>query len=387
MKVVFRKSDLSHGLAIAGHATSNRSLPILANVKLSAEQNRVLLEATNLELGVQCWVEAVVEEAGCVTLPAKLLTDFVNILPHEQITIAVSEGTSQSTITSELSEATMPTIDPTEFPIWPTLGTGGFSLSLEAQIFKELVGDVAFAASTDEKRPALTGICLQVGSDKITCAAADAFRLAVRSFLLADGTAEPTELVVPAKTLKEIAAILPAQGQVTIRATANQILFYTDTVNLASRLLEARYPNFWQMIPEEYHTRAVMETRLFQPVIKAAALFAQDSTHTATLDLKPQVGKLTISAQAEGIGANTSTIPAAYSHPIEDLTMLFNVRYIADVLAVIGDAVEIAFEVCTGTKPAILRPVGTREAIFLIMPMLIKPKQPARPATEEAAPL
>lgn len=387
MKVIFRKSDLSHGLEIVGHATSNRSLPILANVKLTTEQNRVLLEATNLELGVQCWVEAVVEEAGCITLPARLLTDFVSILPHEQITIAVPEGTYQSTITSELSEATIPTMDPTEFPTWPQLRAGGFSLVMEAQTFKELVGGVAFAASTDEKRPALTGICVQVGRDKITCAAADAFRLAVRSYPLADGSAEPTELVVPAKTLKEIATILPGQGQVTIRATTNQILLFTDTVNLASRLLEARYPNFWQMIPEEYHTRAVMQTRLFLPIIKAAALFAQDSTHTATLDLKPQGGTLTISAQAEGIGANTSTIAAAYSHPIEDLTMQFNVRYIADVLAVIGNAAEIAFEVCTRAKPGILRPVGTQEAIFLIMPMQIKPTRPARPAVEQGSPV
>ncbi len=387
MKVICTKAELARGLAIVGRATSNRTHPILSTIKISTEQNRVQLEATNLELGVQAYVEATVEQAGCCTLPAKLLTDFVNVLPHETITIEVPEAKHEGTITSELSEAVITGMDPTEFPIWPQVDGSGLSLVMDAQTFKEMITDVAFSASTDDdNRPALTGICIQVGREgcgKITCAAADTYRLAVRSEVLEGDVPEPTELIVSAKTLKEVATLLPSQGKVSIIVPPGQkqILFQTASVNLTTRLMEARYPNFWQMVPGDYGTRAILETRLFTPMIKAAALFAQDASHTLTLTFKPSAGKITVFAEAAGIGANTSTIGAAYSDPIPDFTMLFNVRYIAEVLTAVSSTPEIAFELHNASRPGILRPVGKKDVLYLVMPMQLKREAKPRAAT------
>ncbi|GCE32106.1 DNA polymerase III subunit beta [Dictyobacter alpinus] len=388
MKVCCKKADIASGLAMVGRATSNRALPILSTIKITTEQNRILLEATNLELGVQCRVDATVEQPGCCALPARLLTDFIAVLPHETITIEVSE-THAGTITSELSEAEIIGMDPNEFPRWPQADENELSLHLAAQTIKEMVTDVAFSASTDDDRPAFTGICIQVGRNgegKITCAAADAYRLAVRSEVLEGDVPEPVELVVPAKTLKEIATLLPTQGMVSLTVTAGkkQILFQTDGVSLTSRLMDAAYPNFWQMVPDNYSTRSVVETRLFAPVIKAAALFAQDASHTLTLKLRPATGKITVSASAEGIGANTSTLTATYSDPVEDFTMLFNVRYIADALAAMSSVPEIALELHNANRPGILRPVGKKDVLYLVMPMQVKRETKSRPATTTA---
>jgi len=168
MKFRCPKQALVQGLTIAGRAATGHTLPILRTIKMTTEQERVLLEATNLEFGIQMWVNAAVDEPGSVALPARLLTDFVGILPHESITIAAHEPTFRSTITSELSEAVLPGTDPVEFPAWPTLATGSPSLTLASALFKDLVGAVAYAASTNERRPAFTGIFIEVRDQTIT---------------------------------------------------------------------------------------------------------------------------------------------------------------------------------------------------------------------------
>lgn len=377
MKFSCEKATLSAGLAMVGRATTHRSLPILANMKISTHQTRVLLETTNLELYVQAYIEATVEEAGCCTLPARLLTDFVNVFDHDTITIDVPEATQQGTIKSSLSEAVMTGMDPTEFPHWPQTKDNELSLVMDTQTFKEMVADVAFSAATDDTRPAFTGICIQVGrngENKVACAAADSNRLAVHSAVLEGDVPAYTEFVVPAKTLKEVAALLPSSGKVEITITAQkkQILFQTEKVNLASRLMDVRYPDYWQMVPTGYSTRSVVETQQFSPVIKAAALFAQDASHTLTLALKPSSRTMTVSASTDGIGENTSTIDATYSDRIEDFTMLFNVKYIADVLTATNGTPELALELHNAHRPAVLKPVGAKEVFYLVMPMQVK---------------
>lgn len=377
VKVCFDQQDLSTGLAIVGHAIANRStLPVLATIKVTTERERVRLEATNLEISVRCWVKAVIEKEGSITIPAKLLTNFVNLIPHHTITIATASGdTHRIALSSELSSATVHGMDPAEFPLWPTVDASEPPLVLEATTLKEMITNVAFAASADDSRPTLTGICLQVRDDQIVCVAADSCRVAVHTEILPDGNVhEPMELIVPAKTLKDVAGILPAQEQVEIHITPtkNQVLFHTEGVEVASRLMEGEYPNFRQMLPAGYRSRAVLETRLFVPIVKTAALFASESTRCISFVFNPGAGNVTVEAESEDIGNNTSVVPASYSDSIDQMNILFNVRYVSEVLSALASTPEIAIEMGTSARPGSFRPVGKKDVIYVVMPLQLK---------------
>jgi DNA polymerase-3 subunit beta len=389
VKITCKKADLSRGLAVVGRAIAARTtLPILANVKLSVEQGRLRLAATNLELGIQCWVDATVEEAGSTTLPAKILTDFVNFLPHSDITIITQQDTHESLIKSDISSASVKGMDPEEFPFMPTID-GDPALLIDAATFKTMVDDIGFAAARNDDRPTLTGIYLEVQEGvgtMLTCAAADTYRLAVENCPLARES-DPISLLVPAKTLRDLAAILPAQGQVEIGTTSNggQVLFHTEGIDLASRLLESSYVNFRQMLPKDYQIQATLETRMFTSVIKTAALFASAGDHSVTLMVQPRAGTITIEASATDLGSNTTSMTAQYGDTAtaSDLTILFNVRYLAEVLSAMSDAPEMAIELRTHVHPGILKPAATRDVLYLVMPQT--KRKPAQPTHAAAA--
>ncbi len=237
-----------------------------------------------------------------------------------------------------------------------------------------MINEVAFAAAVDESRPVFTGVLVQVGNEKITFAAADAFRLAVRVAPLPGDTETRSDILIPAKTLTELGRILPAEGPVQMIVTPNraQVLFHTEQIDLVSRLIEGTFPNFRQIIPNEYTTRAVIETKEFAADVKRAALFARDSSNITRVRVAPgendglEPGSVTIEATAEDLGDNVSTLPAAVDGPEQQI--IFNVKYLADVLAVIGSQ-EVALEVNAATKPGVIRPVGSTDYTYVIMPM------------------
>jgi len=219
---------------------------------------------------------------------------------------------------------------------------------------------------------------VQVGEEKLTFAAADSFRLAVRSASLPGDDHPRGDILVPARTLIELARILPAEGPVQMIVTPNrsQVLFHTEQVDLVSRLIEGTFPNYRQIIPKEHTTRAVVETKEFAGVVKSAALFARDSSNITRIKINPggsdglEPGAVTVEATAEDLGDNVGTINAAVDGP--ELQIIFNVKYLADVLAVI-DTPEVALEVSSATRPGVIRPVGPAEYTYVIMPMHINP--------------
>ncbi len=350
MKITCKQQDLSRGLSIVSHAVSNRStLPILANILMATEHGRLKLSATNLEIGINCWIDAQIQEEGAITVPAKLLTDFVSSLPPVPVDITIPEESH-------------------------TLGEQ--PVLLDAALLKEMIAEVAFAAADDDSRPVFTGVLVQVGEEKVTFAAADAFRLAVRVAPLPGDDHPRGDILVPARTLTELGRILPAEGPVQMIVTPNrsQVLFHTEQVDLVSRLIEGSFPNYRQIIPKEHTTRAVVETKEFAGVVKSAALFARDSSNITRIKVNPggsdglEPGAVTVEATAEDLGDNVGTINAAVDGP--ELQIIFNVKYLADVLAVI-DTPEVALEVTSATRPGVIRPVGSADYTYVIMPMHI----------------
>lgn len=379
MKITCKQQDLSRGLSAVSHAVSNRStLPILSNILLATDNGRLKLSATNLEIGINCWVDAQIHEDGATTVPARLLTDLVNSLPQAPVDISVPEDSNILNVKSAGSSANIKGMDASEFPLIPSAEGGEPPVRFDASQLKEIIEEVAFAAADDDSRPVFTGVLIQVSEEKITFAAADAFRLAVRVAPLPGDDHPRGDILVPARTLTELARILPSEGQVEMIVTPNrsQVLFHTEQVDLVSRLIEGTFPNYRQIIPKEHTTRAVVETKEFAGVVKSAALFARDSSNITRIKINPggsdglEPGAVTVEATAEDLGDNVGTINAAVDGP--ELQVIFNVKYLADVLAVI-DTPEVALEVTSATRPGVIRPVGPAEYTYVIMPMHINP--------------
>lgn len=367
MKLTCKQQDLKAGLSIVNHAVANRStLPILSNILLGAEQGRLKLSATNLELSITTYVDAEIQEEGSTTMPAKLLSDLVGSLPQGPVELTVPEGTHTMSVKTLRTSASIKGMDHTEYPLIPTAEDSGPPLTFECATLKESIEHVAFAAAADDSRPVLTGVSVEITSDGITFAAANAFRLAVHSEPFEDEYILELSLLIPAKTLTELARILPSDGTVQMFVTPNrsQVLFHTETLDLVSRLIEGNYPNFRNIIPKERTTRAVVETKELSAAVKSVAPFASESAGIARIAVGAD--SLTIEATAEDVGSNVSTISASVDGAEQQI--IFNAKYLSDVLSVIQTP-EVALELTTAQRPGALKPIGSTDYTYVIMPM------------------
>jgi DNA polymerase-3 subunit beta len=379
MKFSCAKQALGQGLSIVNHAVTARStLPILSHILFATDHGRLKLSATDLEIGINCWVDAEIGEEGSVTLPAKLMTEFVNTLPQGTVELTLQEESHTVHVKGGRSSATIRGMDPEEFPLPASVEEDTTSIRIGANLLKEVIGQVAFAASSDISRPVLTGVLLQASEEKITFAAADSFRLAVRGVPLALSSPPKGQILVPARTMGELARILPEEGEVQILVTANrsQILFHTEHIDLLSRLIEGTFPNYEHIIPREHTTCAVMNTQEFASAMKSASLFARDDANRTYLTLRRGTGEdaeaaqgsLLIEARAEDVGGGEVPISAQVSGETPELRIVFSAHYIVQVLAAL-DTPEIALELAGESKPGVIRPIGATDFIYVLMPM------------------
>jgi DNA polymerase III subunit beta len=340
MKLTCLPEKLAEGLATVGRAVSSKStLPVLGNILLQTDGGRLKLAATNLELAVSCWVGAKVEEEGAITLPARLLTDYVGLLTAGEPLRFELKG-KKAHLACGRFEANISGIDAEDFPPIPTV-SGGASLTLQAGALKEAIQQVAFAAAPDDSRPVLAGVLMLVKEGKLTLAAADGFRLAVRRVDLGDADAPELTMIVPARTLTEVARLLPgdAEEQVQVAATPdrNQILFKSQQAEVVSRLIEGQFPDYNRIIPKDAKTRVTLQTADFLRATKAAQVFARDNSMIIRLEMTPSegeadaaLGKVTVASQSAEIGDNTGDVDASVEGEAQHIA--FNGRYLRDAL-------------------------------------------------------
>jgi DNA polymerase III subunit beta len=382
MKLSVKQQDLARGISTVNHAVSSRStLPILANILLTTDNGRLKLSATNLEISINCFVDAEVVEEGSTTVPAKTFSDLVGSLRQGQVELSTPDDFSEPdknthimTITGQGTQSTIKGMDPSEYPQIPNAEGTEQVINLDAALLKEMIEQVAIAAAEDDSRPVFAGVHVEVAYELVTFAAADAFRLGTRSQkVLYAALNEP--ILIPAKTLKELARILPSEGNIQMIVTSNrsQVLFHSDNVDLVSRLIEGTFPNFRQIIPTLHTTRAVLDTKEFAAAVKTVVPFARDSSNICRVKVTPgatenEQGTLTIEATAEDVGSNVSTIAASVDGP--DQQSIFNVKYLSDVLSVL-DTPEVSLELVSDAKPGVIRPVGGGDYTYVIMPMSV----------------
>jgi DNA polymerase III subunit beta len=378
MKIVCSQTQLNRGLNIVGKAVTTRTtLPVLNNILLATEDGRLKLIATNLEVGITYWLPCKsIEREGAVTAPARLLQEFVSSLPDDLITIDASESNYNVHLSCARFEANIRGIDAEEFPTLPKF-SGAPLVTIPATLLRDMITQVSFAASRDDNRPVLAGVLLAFNGRKVTMAAADGFRLAVRTAELetAAGSEGEIRVIVPVRAMEELARALPdageeAQVEITVTPNRNQILFHAENLNVTSRLVDGSFPNYEQIIPAAWSTRTVATTTDLQKAMKIASFFARDNASVVKLTTTPagelEPGLLTITANAAEVGDNQSQLDVLIDGTPSQIA--FNARYVMDVLGVINTA-QVAIETQTPGAPGVFKPVGSDTYLHVIMPM------------------
>ena len=373
MKVSCLQENLAKGLGIVGRAVSPRStLPVLGNILLATDAGRLKLSATNLEVGINCWIGAKVEEDGATTVPARTLIDLVNALPPERVDMELVVRTQTLNLRAGRSESNIKGIDAQEFPIVPAPeGEGG--IPIEPDVLRTAIQQVAFAAATDESRPILTGVLAKFEEAQLTLAAADGFRLSVRTVPLPQSVADPFSIIIPARALAELGRISGEQKEpiiITVTPTRNQVIFQLTDVVLVSQLIDGNFPDYHQIIPRDRTTHTVVDTATFLKACKTALIFARDAAHIGRLHIKPGTelapGHMVVSATSAETGDDVSELDASIEG--DEVEIAFNVKYLIEMLSV-ADSPQVALDTTTSSSPGVIRPVGEADFTHVIMPM------------------
>jgi len=374
MKVTVLQENLARGLGIVSKAVSPRStLPVLANVLIASDEGRLRLSATNLEMGITCWIPARIEEEGSTTVPARTFSDLVSTLPSDQVMLKLDVQTQSLNVRGGTSTNDIKCIDSQEFPPLPVPDLEG-AVQINGGDFREMIHQVVFAASSDEARPVLMGVLIQVDKDKLTMAAADGFRLSVRKAVLSTPAPASVSAIVPAQALKELARVA-SDGEEPIYMVLpkgrGQVVFRVKDVEVVSQLIDGTFPDFQQIIPRSYKSRTLVATSSLLKACKQAEIFAREGSNVARFNIKTaqsdmQPSEVEISATSEETGKNETIVEATVDGG--GLLIAFNVKFLREALEVIRTP-NVALETSAPNAPGVVKPVGDDQFLHVIMPM------------------
>ncbi|MGA2820882.1 MAG: DNA polymerase III subunit beta [Anaerolineales bacterium] len=373
MKVSCLQENLARGLSTVSRAVATRSvLPVLGSILVATEEGRLKLSATNLEMGISCWIGAKIEQEGSTAVPARTFVDFVNTLPNDQVSLVLDPRRLALKLRCAAFSSEIKCMEAQEFPLLPTSGPGE-GIALNVQDLRQMIAQVGIAAATDDTRPVLTGVLVRAEGEQLTLAAADGFRLSVRTAKLSAPLREAIQVIVPARALNELARLL-ADGEETIwmflPTGRGQVIFRLKDEELSSSLIDGTFPDYQPIIPKKYATRSVLATSQFLKACKAVDIFARQSSHSARVRITPggeaQPGSLEVKATAAETGEGESVVEASIEG--EPLEIAFNVKYLLDVLNVVNTP-NVALETTGQASPGVVRPVGGDEFVHVIMPM------------------
>jgi len=376
MKLSCLQENLNWGLGVVGRAVAARTtLPITNNVLMATESSRLKLAATNLEMAISCWIGAKVEDEGAITVPARLLSDFVGSLPNDKVNINLSPQTKTLGMKCARFEARISGVDAKDFPPIPKV-EAGITTKVEVEALRQGISQVVFAAATEESRPVLTGVDAKFEGSKVTLAAADGFRLAVYTMPLAEAVSQTTEVIIPARTLAELNRLIAEQEEaveITVNPDKGQAMFKLKNIELVSQLIQGTFPNYAQLIPQSHTTRATIGVADFLRATKTASIFARDGSGIIRLVVTPGAetapGKVVVSARSEEVGDDVGEIDAVVEG--EESKIAFNGKYLTDVLGVLHET-QVVLEMASPSSPGVVRPVGSDNYLHVVMPMFVQ---------------
>jgi len=383
MRLSVNQSGLAKALSIVNRAVSSRStMPVLSNVLLDATADGLRLAATNREIGINCWIAADVEESGSTTIPARLLSEFINSLPNERVNMALQQPTETLRLTCAKHSAHIKGINAFEFPLIPSYQpettdseaptVAGDVYTVAPNALAALIDSVTFAASADENRPTLTGVETTFDDGRLTMAATDGYRLSMRSTEASAG--EKVTVIIPGRSLSEVARIAAdATGEITaiISANRNQVLFSATSskewqrVDIICELIDARFPDYRATIPQSHNTRCTVDSAALLKAVRVAMLFARDNANIIRCSMLPD-GLFRIAATSAEMGDNVSEIECNVEGA--EINIAFDGRLLSDALSHVPTA-QVVIETTQPTRPGTIKPIGDSDYLMVIMPM------------------
>jgi DNA polymerase III subunit beta len=365
MKAICSRKDLFEGVQTAGRAVSSRSsLPILGHLLIRSEDDRLRIAATDLEIGMECTVESRVEEHGCLTVPARILTEVLSALPDSDVELSVDES-NVVTLKCGVSEYTILGLPAEDFPMLPDVkDETAFKISKAA--LREGIKRTIFAVSTEEARPQLTGILLMVEEDEIRLVSTDTHRLSMQTLPILDAHGQ-AQAIVPQRAMAELQRLLVDDDTlISVNISGSQILFDLTNVSLVSRLIEGQFPNFERVIPTEHDKRLSLPTSDFLHAIRRVAIVARENSNRTIV--RTTDDKMTITAESGSVGRAYEELEIIKEG--EDIEMAFNAKYLLDVLNVLDlEAVDI--ELTGSLSPGVIKGQGVDDFLHVVMPMQI----------------
>jgi DNA polymerase-3 subunit beta len=381
MKLSCLQENLSRALAVVGRAVAVRStLPITQNVLLATDGGRLKLSATNLEIGITTWIGAMIEEEGSITVPARLLTEFIGSLPQGQIEITGSERPKSLSLNSGRINARISGTDAEDFPPIPTISAEeGVEFQVSTRDIKRSIDQTAFAADTEETRPVLSGILVEIEGDKLTLAAADGFRLAVKQGSILNPVEKPVNVIIPARTFAEVSRLIGDQDStmdVLVSSSRNQVLFQLDDLQIVSQIIQGNFPRYMDLLEDAMRDTKAEATLRITDMLAASRsvnIFVRDSNNIVKLQMNPgdedgPEGQIVISSRDDEVGENTAELDGQITG--EESTIAFNGQYLLDVLGNI-DGEEVSIKTSGPSRAGVFTSPGSDQYVHLIMPMFI----------------
>ncbi len=361
MKLQVTQENLSRALQMVGRVANTRNtLPILANVLLKTVDNRLSIAATNLDIAITHYIGSKVKTEGAITVPARLTQEFVSSLPSGVIDLELTDHKLH--INADQYQSTINGVSADEFPVMPAIAKGQ-SWSVPASVLKQALQQVVVAASNDEARPVLTGVFMHTNDGKLYMAATDSYRLAEKMLMK---TKDTISLLIPASAMQDLLRIVSdSEDDVSVLHDDQQILFKAGDVQLVTRLIEGKYPDYRKLLPQKFTTTATVKKAELMNITKVSSLFARESAGSITINVDGDKQQLSIRSIASQLGENTSTAQATIEGG-GDITL--NSRYLLDALhGLAGEKVVLAFN--GKLEPCVLKEPGNADYVHLIMPL------------------
>lgn len=365
MKLSCTQENLNKGLSIVSHiASKNISLPILNNVLLKTENGVLKLSTTNLEMGITCDIRSKIEKEGSFTVSAKLLHDYISLLPNERVDIELKNNELE--LNCKNSKTVIKGIAAAEFPLIPSVSSKDVC-RIKTSGFRKALSGVAFAVAFDETRPEISGVYFNFEKDKLIMVATDSYRLAEKAIEVEKPFTENKSVIVPIKTVQELIRILGEGDEtITIYINENQILFTFNGVNLVSRIIEGQYPDYKQIIPKEFKTKVTINTQELIKTIKAVSLFCRSGVNDVSLKFLPDKKEVNVSATNIQLGENITRIDGEVEG--EENNIVFNYRYLIEGVQNINTE-DSVLEINSSMNPGVLKPKDEDNYLYIIMPI------------------
>jgi len=361
MKLQVTQENLNRALSsVARVANSRGTLPILANVLIKTSNNRLSLSATNLDIAITHYIGAKVSQEGSITVPARLMQDFVGSLPGGVIELDLQE--TKLHVSTDQYKSVVNGIVADDFPVMPAI-TVGKKWSLSGTLFKKALQQVVFAASGDETRPVLTGVLLQTSEGTLAMAATDSYRLAEKQL---GKNKEAIQLLIPASAMHDLLRVLgDSDDQIKITHDDQQVLFQVGDIELVTRLLDGKYPDYKKLIPKSFSAQATLKRTDLINVTKVSSLFARESAGSVTIEVDQAAKQLSIRSIASQLGENTATADAKVKGS-GNITL--NSRYLLDALGALSGE-DVIFGFNGKLEPTLLSDPSNDDYQHIIMPL------------------